>query len=66
MEGRKGQDRRCVRYGKAYDPEEAEAAKKRPRRPTYLELLRCGGKTSRLKAQKKKQKPKPKFRQMQN
>ncbi len=51
-----------MRYGRPYDPEEAEAAKKKPKRPTYLELLRCGGRTSRLKAKKKKQKPKPKFR----
>ena len=124
MEGKRGRQRRCPRYGIPYDPEEAERAKKAPPRPTYLELLRdpfhktgnqfilisvqfvvssfgfvncdspniltharpivlgheffnamkiclnrmeyitsrCGGRTSRLKATKRREKPKPKFR----
>ena len=29
---------------------------------SYLDLVRCGGRTSRLNARKKAEKPKPKFR----
>jgi hypothetical protein len=66
VEGRKGHARRTPRFASAYDPAAAEAAKKEPPRPTYLELLRCGGRTSRLAARKKKKKPKPKFRLFTN
>ena len=40
VEGKRGRQRRCPRYSAAYDPEEAERAKKAPPPPTYLELLR--------------------------
>ena len=53
MEGRKGQDRRHPRLAAAYDPDE----KPRPRY-SYLDIVRCGGRTSRLAAKKKKEKPK--------
>ena len=35
---------------------------KKPPKYTYLDLLRCGGKTHRLAAKKKKEKPKKKYR----
>ena len=35
---------------------------KKPPKYTYLDLLRCGGKTHRLAAKKKKEKPKAKYR----
>ena len=53
VEGRKGQDRRSARMGSAYDPD----AKPRPQY-SYLDIVRCGGRTSRLAAKKKKEKPK--------
>ncbi len=49
--------------------EEEKAARKagrkyRPGQPqySYLDLVRCGGRTSHLQAKRKKEKPKPKFR----
>ena len=39
-----------------------EQAKKKP--INYLDLLRCGGRSSMIKAKKKKEKPKAKYRSL--
>ncbi len=58
VEGRKAKDKRCVRLSEPYDPNKPKP-KKKPQY-SYLDLVRCNGRTSQLAATKRKQKAKKK------
>jgi hypothetical protein len=55
IKGKKGNDR-------SLRPPIVDSAQEKKKPISYLDLLRCGGKTHRLAAKKKKQKPKAKYR----